>query len=115
MIDLAAMLYGPIYENLGVTASLLAESEAVAVTVLDKTKGAAWGDRPEVQTLKPLATVRVSELTAKGVAADDLDDSLITFNGGTWKIIAHRPKPAFIGGEAEGEIDLLLTEESGSA
>lgn len=115
MIDFASQVLGPIYSAWGVAATFVSADghPPVALRVLDKTRGAAWGgDGPEVQSLKPLATVRMAELTERGLSVDDLDDGVLTCNGAEWRVQAHMTKPVAVGGESAGEIDLLLNEHS---
>lgn len=102
-----------IYGELGVPAELsMPIGAAVGLTVIDKTAGedvdVAEG-RLTQHTARPAATVRMAELTAKGVAAADVDRRTITFNGGAWRIASHKPRPAPFG-EAAGELWLYLVE-----
>ena len=107
-MDYQATLYGPVYGLLGVPALLrLASGAAFAVTALDKTAGVAVGGAVDVQTVVPVAVVRVTELAAKGVTPAQIDDGQITLNGVTWEIEAHKPAPS-PNGEADGEVYLLL-------
>ena len=105
-MDWQTLLYDPIYNAIGVTATGLSAS----VTVIDKTSGVAIPDRTQIETVKPVANVRAMELSAKGIALADLPESVITFNGNDWRIKTTRaiPSPA---GEADGEIMLILLSE----
>jgi len=121
-VDYAASLYDPIYERLGVAAviEIAGLTAPVDVTVIDKSRshelftavGRDLAQRPAVRGLRAAATVRVPELTARGVSREDLRDALITFNEQTWviKVTDSRPAPT---GEAAGELLLLLTESAG--
>ena len=109
MIDLATLLYDPIYSAWGVTASLDAGAAPVSVTVIDKTLDIRTGQWLELHTVRPVAAVRAPELLAAGVTFDDLDGSAIAFNEKTYRIESHRLKPA-PNGEAHGEVYLILTE-----
>jgi len=114
-MDYAALLIDPIYGVLGVDAVLTlgdtAETE-VAVTVIDKTAGVEVGDSVQTGTLLPGANVRVSDLTAASLTRDDLDGAIIAFNGNTWRIASHHPKPVPTG-EAQGEITMILELDNG--
>lgn len=106
MIDFDAVLLAPIYDELGVEASI--DALDVTLTVLDKTEGVmlASANNPlQLGTTKPAACVRVSELAAKEIAREDLKDVAISFNGNDWKIVATQPKPLPSGA---GELYLIL-------
>lgn len=112
MVDWSAH-YAAIYNALGVSATItLADSgETVSVTAIDKTGGITVQDRPggvAVDTLRPAAAIRVSDLGSATTA--DLNGSEITFNGGTWRIDSHIPRPAPTG-ETGGEVYLVLIEK----
>lgn len=107
MIDFAALLLDPVYDTLGVEASLEA-SGTVTLTVLDKTEGVMLESQNggfQLATSKPAACVRISELTANSLTRADLRDAQITFNGNDWKIVATQPKPLPSG---SGELYLIL-------
>lgn len=104
--------YDAIYTALGVEAELTPVGTGIPVdtiTVIDKTAGVETGDGVTVSSVKPAAAVRYYELTAAGVARDQLNGSTISFNGGTWQIRSSLPKPSPVG-ETEGELYLILTE-----
>lgn len=112
MVDWSAH-YAAIYNALGVSATItLADSgDTVSATVIDKTGGITVQERQggvAVDTLRPAAAVRVSDLD--GASTADLNGSDITFNGGTWRIESHIPRPSPIG-EGGGEIYLVLVEK----
>lgn len=107
MIDFGALMLDPIYDELGVEASLEA-SGTVTITVLDETKGVileGQNSRLQMATSKPAACVRLSELGEKNIAREDLKDAAISFNGNDWKIVATQPKPLPSGA---GELYLIL-------
>lgn len=94
--------------------AILAPDESpggVAISAIDKTSGVqvASARDVEVQSVKPAAVIRASELAAAGWAVADLDGTTLALNGKTWTIEAHRMQPG-PDGEAAGEILLLLTE-----
>lgn len=119
-MDYASLLYGPVYDTLGVPAMLTldgTDAEPFALTVLDKTAGemtdGTEGGRrrfhAEIETVVPAARVRATELAEKGVALDDLGGSTLAFNGKSWLVETHgfRPSP---NGEGDGEIILFLAK-----
>jgi hypothetical protein len=61
----------------------------------------------ELETVRPVAAVMVSQLTGLGVMLTELDNSTITFNGNTWTVNAWRLKPS-PNGESDGEVLLVL-------
>jgi hypothetical protein len=111
-LDYGAVLFAPIYLVYGVEAVLTLQDTAgtqLTLTVIDMTDGIETGDGVDVGTVVPGAVFQLSELTGQGFARADLDRASITFNGGTWKIVNHVPKPV-PSGEANGEILLTLEE-----
>lgn len=110
MIDFDQLLLLPIYERLGVSAVLTTDGGSLGVTIIDKSHGVqvALGDL-NVPTMRPAAVVRAVELADNSVDPSDVDGGSITFNGQTWRITTHSPKPG-PEGEGKGEIYLFLTE-----
>lgn len=111
-LNFGSLLYGPVYQALGVPASLTLPGALapVAVRAIDKTAGIAIGGAVDVQSIVPAASVRMSDLAAGGVRLDDLDESLLGLNGLTWRVRSHMPRPS-PAGQADGEVYLLLSEE----
>lgn len=110
MIDFAGLLLDPIYDALGVCATLYASS-TVTLTVLDKTEGVLLESANSpigLATSKPAATVRLSELAANSLTRETIKGRLITFNGFTWVIKATQPKPVPSG---PGELYLILQQD----
>lgn len=108
-MDYQTLLYGPIYDVLGVPGilhmgGLLGD---VPVTVIDKTAGLTLQQAVDVQTVRPAAAVRAAELVARGVNLDKVTDKILTFNGGDWQIVGLHPNPS-PNGEADGQIWLIL-------
>ena len=96
-MDYTVVLLNPIYDALGVPASLTpngAGATAVPITVLDKTATIEVSEEFDVHSVRPAATARVRELTGAGVAAGDLDGGTLAFSGRTWRIDSHRLKPS---------------------
>lgn len=115
-MDWTAILLDPNYAAFGVDATLTiapgtTDQAEHSLTVIDKTSGVPVTGAAgfEVETITPAAVVRMAELTAASVARTALDRGTIEFNGKTWAITSHilRPSP---GGEADGEVMLLLAE-----
>jgi hypothetical protein len=81
------------------------------LTAVDKTTGIEVGDSRDmqVQTIKPAAVLRAADFFAKGLSRSDLNGSILTLNGKDWQIESHMMQ-ASPGGEADGEIMLLLIE-----
>jgi hypothetical protein len=106
MIDFGTLLLDPIYDSLGVEASLEA-SGTVTLTVLDETQGVMLDTGTSLQfgAAKPAARVRLSELATNGIIRDDLKGSAISFNGKDWTIVATQPKPT---PDGSGELYLIL-------
>jgi hypothetical protein len=111
MIDYSALLYDPVYAELGVPATLTAGTAGeVALTVIDDTrpKTNASGS-VEVRSVGPGAFARIPELTSNGIARDDYMDAVLTFNGRSWVVRSYelRGSP---NGEDVGEVRFLLKE-----
>lgn len=87
-----------IYTVLGVEAVLTVETEAYDLTVIDKTSGIELALKGgEISSIYPAAVVRTSDLVDAGISSwDTLLDAVITFNGGTWRVIdfLERPVPS---------------------
>lgn len=112
-MDYQAILFDPIYAIQGVPAILHVGASHYPLTVLDKSGGADLtfgGGAGAVQALVPSAVVRVAEIRAYGIEANDLDGATITFNEFSWKVDSHklRPSPK---GERDGEVYLILVEK----
>ncbi len=83
------------------------------ITARDFTEGVLIEDTGRgiigAQTVRPVARVRASELTANSISFDELDAASIAFNGHTWRIESHRSMPS-PGGELAGEVMLILIQ-----
>lgn len=107
-----SLMYGPIYATLGVEAVLTVAcgDPPMALTVIDKTAPAAINFKgADVLDVKPAAMVRATDLA--DVDKAKLRDATIRFNGKDWTIRSHEVIPAPTG-EEQGEIRLILSEES---
>jgi len=108
-MDYDAVLYDPIYAVQGVSATLtIGATVYEELTALDKTSGIDTGEQgPLVQTIRPAACFRVSELLSRGVTVASLTGATLEMNGLQWKVSSHRAKPS-PNGEAKGEVFLIL-------
>ena len=105
-LDYSALLYDPVYDRLGVPAVI----GTANITVIDDTRPKTnVGGSAEVISVGPGAFVRMPELSENGIAREDLVDSVISFNGRSWKVLASEPRGS-PNGEDVGELRLLLKE-----
>jgi hypothetical protein len=111
MIDYSALLYDPIYAELGVPATLSAGTAGeVALTVIDDTRPKTnTSGTVEVRSVGPGAYARIPELTENGITRDDYMDAELTFNGRTWVVRSYEPRGS-PNGEDVGEVRFLLKE-----
>ena len=114
-LDYSALLYDPIYQQLGVPAVFTSGMLTTNLTVIDDTRptqtqlpaGAA-----EVRSMGPGAFARIPELQGNGIARSDWQDAGLSFNGRDWLVRSYelRGSP---NGEDAGEVRFLLKEASG--
>jgi hypothetical protein len=108
-IDWQTSLYDAVYNTVGVPAELTsAGGVAAAVTVVDGTSGVVFTDKLGVETVRPVAYIRTSELARNSIEQADLTDGFLDFNGANWRIKATRPRP---GPTGSGETMLILLDE----
>jgi hypothetical protein len=108
MSDIFSGALDSIYAVLGVDGNI--EGVTGTVRVVDKTVGVADPSASgfTVPTMLPAACVRRADLAEHGVdEVGDIINKTITFNGKTWRITAHKPKPSPLG-EDLGEVYLFL-------
>ena len=109
MIDYSALLYDPVYGELGVAATMDAGTGGVIdLTVIDDTRRAMHASNGvEVRSVEPAAFARIPELDAKGISRPDYRGAVLTFNGRTWTVRSYelRGSP---NGEQFGEVRFLL-------
>jgi len=109
MIDYSALLYDPVYAELGVPATLSAGTAGeITLTVIDDTRPKTnTSGAVEVRSVGPGAFARIPELTGNGIARDDYMDAVLSFNGRTWMVRSYelRGSP---NGEDVGEVRFLL-------
>jgi hypothetical protein len=109
-IDYSALLYDPVYAELGVDAVLTAAGTAgeVAITVIDDTRPKTnTSGSAEVRSVSPGAFARIPELVENGIARDDYLDAILEFSGRAWVVRSYelRGSP---NGEDVGEVRFLL-------
>ena len=88
MIDYSALLYDPVYAEIGVSATLtVGTAGEIALTVIDDTRPKTnTSGSVEVRSVGPGAYARIPELTNKGIARDDYQDAVLAFNGRVWVV-----------------------------
>ena len=79
MIDYSAMLYDPVYAELGVEATLTAgAAPSIMLTVIDDTRPKTnTSGTVEVRSVGPGAYARIPELAGKGIVRDDYMDAML--------------------------------------
>lgn len=110
MVDYSALLYDPVYAQIGVPATLTAAGTAgeVELTVIDDTRPSTHTSSTlEVRSVGPGAFARIPELDGKGIAREDYQDAVLAFNGRSWVVRSYelRGSP---NGEDLGEVRFLL-------
>ena len=105
MIDYSAVLYDPVYAEIGVPATL----NGVDITVIDDTRPKIQSGAGGVETrgVGPGAFARIPELDARGITRTDYEGAALTFNGRSWVVRSHD----LIGspnGEDMGQVRFLL-------
>jgi hypothetical protein len=88
-IDYSALLYDPVYDELGVDAVLTAAGTAgeVAITVIDETRRKIMtSSGVELRSVNPSACARIPELAENGIEREDYQGSVLSFNGRTWVV-----------------------------
>jgi hypothetical protein len=110
VIDYSALLYDPVYAEIGVPATLTAAGTAgeIALTVIDDTRPKILpAGSAEVRSVGPGAFARIPELAENGIARDDYTDAVLSFNGRAWTVRSYelRGSP---NGEDLGEVRFLL-------
>jgi len=108
MIDYSAILYDPIYAELGVSAMLTHTAGVAEITVIDDTRAKSnTTGSLEVRAVGPGAFARVPELNSKGVDRSDYVNSLLSFNGHMWIVRSYEMRGS-PNGEDQGEVHFLL-------
>lgn len=112
-VDYSALLYDPVYAELGVAAVFSAGTAGaeVAITVIDDTRPkttVVGSNQMEVRSVGPGAFARIPELAGKGIDRGDYLNAVLSFNGRGWTVRSYelRGSP---NGEDYGEVRFLLT------
>ena len=110
-LDYSALMYDPVYAELGVPAQFTAGTANVSLTVIDDTRPTSMttgGSTPaEVRSVGPGAFVRIPELDGKGIARDAYIDAALSFNGRTWTVRSYEITGS-PNGEDYGEVRFIL-------
>jgi hypothetical protein len=120
-LDYAALLYDPIYLEIGVPATFIAGEIEASITVIDDTRpkvitdwsmGSRGNSSTDVRGMGPGAFARIPELVAAGITQNDWIDAALNFNGRNWTVRSYelRGSPA---GEDQGEVRFLLKTGNG--
>lgn len=110
MIDYSALLYDPVYAEIGVPAAFVADGTAgeVELTVIDDTRRKIQASNGvEVHSVGPGAFARIPELTAKGIVREAYKGSVLTFNGRSWTVRSYELTGS-PNGEDLGQVRFLL-------
>jgi hypothetical protein len=110
MIDYSALLYDPVYAEIGVPATLTAAGTAgeIAIKVIDDTRRKTLtSGGVEVRSVGPGAYARIAELDSKGIAREEYKASVLTFNGRSWTVRSYELTGS-PNGEDFGEVLFLL-------
>jgi len=111
MIDYSAVLFDPVYAELGVSAMLTTTSGVFEITVIDDTRAKMQtSNNVDVRSVGPGAFARIPELTSKGIDRADYISSVLSFNGRMWVVRSYdlRGSP---NGEDVGEVRFLLRSD----
>ena len=111
MIDYSALLYDPVYAEVGVPATLtLADTDGteVGITVYDQTrKKVLPAGVAEVHGIGPGAFARIPELTTNGISCEDCRGAVLTFNGQSW-LVRNFEEQGSPNGTSFGEVLFML-------
>ena len=108
MIDYSALLYDPVYAEIGVPATFTSGMLEIALTVIDDTRPKTLqAGSLEVKSVGPGAYARIPELEANGITRADWQDAVLSFNGQSWVVRSWelRGSP---NGENKGEVRFSL-------
>src|SRR5580765_8555200 len=108
-LDYSALLYDPVYREIGVPATFTVRSTTIDISVIDDTrpKVIPAGVSIDVRGTGPGAFARIPELQAGGITQADWQDATLSFNGRSWTVRSYelRGSP---NGEDSGEVRFLL-------
>jgi hypothetical protein len=88
MIDFDALVFAPVYDTFAQPATLTIGTTVHVVDVIDGTRGVAVeeGGPIAVETIRPVADVRMRQLAEKGIAVADLVDAELVLAEQIWRI-----------------------------
>jgi hypothetical protein len=91
MVDYSALLFDPVFSELGVPAMFSAGTAGeVEITVIDETRRKTQtSGGVEVRSVEPAASARIPELASKGITRADYKGATLTFNGRSWTVRNH--------------------------
>jgi hypothetical protein len=113
--DYSALMYDPVYAELGVSATITTpDADAAVITVIDDTKPATTtvGTTGEVRSIGPSACARIPELVANGIVRAAYMDAVLAFNGRSWTVRSYE-LTGNPNGEDKGEVRFLLKAADG--
>ena len=113
-LNYETQLFPHLFAVYGVDATIVVGATSASITAIDRTKGIAVGDKPEVETIYPVARVLMGDLETAGILLDDIDGGSISLNSQTWRIDFHKVN-ANSRGELNGTVDLILVDEGSSS
>src|SRR5262245_33830811 len=96
-IDYSALLYDPVYDEIGVDATLSTGTAGeIDLIVIDYTRRKSSmtttdSGSIDVRSVGPAAYARMPELIAKGINRQDLNGSTLTFNRRSWTVRNNEP------------------------
>lgn len=108
MVDYSALLFDPVYQELGVPAMLTTTMGVAEIIVIDDTRPKSnVAGQLETRSVGPGAFVRMPDLIAAGVDRSEYVGSVLSFNGRMWLIRSYelRGSP---NGEDLGEVRFFL-------
>ena len=113
-IDYGAVLYDPVYAEIGVPAVLTVAGGAdTAITVIDDTRPKALPvpgtSGAQVNSVGPGAYARIPKLAGNAIARDAYLDAVLAFNGRSWIVRSYELRGSPMG-EDLGEVRFLLKE-----
>jgi hypothetical protein len=111
--DYSALLYDPVYRELGGEATFATGLIQVSITVIDDTQPKLLpAGTTEVRGIGPGAYARIYELEANGIMQADWQDAALSFNGGSWTVRSYE-RLGSPNGAAKGEVRFLLKAAEG--
>lgn len=99
------------YLAFAVDATLTVGTAVMPIRAIDKTQGLEVSEQNNLQTIRPAACLRMSQLLELGIQHPDLVGGSLELNDKVWRIHSHllRPTPD---GELKGEVIVFLLDET---